>query len=169
MYRHLFYILLLGFSFSAIANDDHSEQHRQQAIELSEVYFKNILTGEYEMAYAATADSLRVYIPKSKFISNKKAFRAAAIEPIKIRISRVTVYQNPANAPKPGTYVAADYNNEFSGLPIHCGYLVWFKANNDDIFRIVREESGHITSIQFEEIKKKGQLASIKERLQCVP
>jgi len=94
------------------------------------------------------------------------SFQATAGKPVKIAIVKMTVYDNPAGAPKPGLYVAADFNNVYENVPIHCGYLMWFRPVGGD-FLISRTEIGLITAEQFKSIPS-VQLPEIKQQLRCV-
>jgi hypothetical protein len=61
--------------------------------------------------------------------------------------------------------VAADFSNAYRNVPIHCGYLMWFRPIDGE-FRIIREESGHITAEQLSRIPA-SQLPEIKQRFRC--
>ncbi len=96
----------------------------------------------------------------------RRAFRMLAGAPVRINIVKITVYDNPAEAPNPGVYVAADYVNEYRNVPFHCGYLMWFRPIGGE-FRITREETGDITAEQLQQIPVE-QLPAIKQRMRCV-
>jgi hypothetical protein len=96
----------------------------------------------------------------------KRSFQQLAGDPVEIKITKVTVYDNPATAPEPGLYVAADYSNVYRNAPIHCGYLMWFRSIGGE-FRITREETGHVTAEQLKTIPS-SQIPEIKQKLRCV-
>lgn len=79
---------------------------------------------------------------------------------------KITVYNNPAEAPEPGLYIAADFNNVFENIPIHCGYLMWFRPIGGT-FTITREETGYVTAEQLKSISN-TQLPDLKRQLRCV-
>lgn len=61
-------------------------------------------------------------------------------------IWNTTVYNNPPNAPKPGIYIAIDYENKYELAPIHCGFIVWYMPTLDlSEISIMREEYGRIS------------------------
>ena len=66
-----------------------------------------------------------------------------------INVYSITVYDNPPNSPRPGLYVAADYQNSLQEGSYHCGFLVWFRGESGD-FEITREETGLIS---YEDLK----------------
>jgi hypothetical protein len=129
-------------------------------------YFEDIGNERYEEAYAVVSESHRSYSTPESWKIDKQSFRAEVGAPVSIRIARLTVYQNPPNAPEPGIYVAADFNNEHELAPIHCGYLMWYRGEDGE-YRIVREETGHVTAESLTRIPSE-QIPVIRERLRCV-
>jgi hypothetical protein len=55
------------------------------------------------------------------------------------RVTEITWYNNPTDAPQPGLYVAADYSAEFENLDFVCGYVMWL-LQPDGSFAVTREE-----------------------------
>lgn len=96
----------------------------------------------------------------------RQSFQALAGAPVQLSIAKITVYDNPAEAREPGLYVAADYVNEYRNVPVHCGYLIWFRPPGGGDFRVTREETGHITAEQMKSIPP-DQLPAIKRSLRC--
>jgi hypothetical protein len=82
-----------------------------------------------------------------------------------INITKVTVYENPAGAPAPGLYVAADYRNTWLNVPLHCGYLVWHRSANGE-FLVTREETGHVTAAQLQAMPAQQQ-QQVAQALRC--
>jgi hypothetical protein len=70
-----------------------------------------------------------------------RAFLAEAGTPGTHRILRLTWYVNPAGAPRPGIYVAADFERAYSGLLAVCGYVVWYREEAGR-YSLMREETG---------------------------
>jgi hypothetical protein len=133
---------------------------------MSTEYFENIANERYEEAYSVVAESLREYSTAESWTLRKQAFRAEVGAAVAIVVARITVYQNPQNAPGPGIYIAADFNNEFERAPIHCGYLMWF-LDADGEYRITREETGHVTTEILATIPSE-QIPIIRERMLCI-
>jgi hypothetical protein len=143
------------------------ESHRvQDEIRLkSEEYFRLIAMKRVDEAYAQVS-AFRMNTDETNWKNNKLAFQVTAGEPLQISIVKVTVYDNPVEAPEPGLYVAADFSNVYENVPIHCGYLMWFRSIGGS-FRITREETGHVTAEQLKTIPS-DQLPEIKRMLRCV-
>jgi YD repeat-containing protein len=95
----------------------------------------------------------------------KRDFLSTAGALQRIEITKVTVYENPASASKPGLYVAADYRNIWANAPLQCGYLVWLRTSGGE-FRIVREETGHVTTGQLNAMPA-AQRQSVEQALRC--
>jgi hypothetical protein len=55
------------------------------------------------------------------------------------RITEITWYNNPPEAPEPGLYVATDYSADFEKLDFMCGYVM-LKLQADGSFAVTREE-----------------------------
>ena len=145
IYRIIFCACFLLLSHALLAEKSNKEKYEYVASQLSESYFKNISLEQYDLAYDSIAPSMKNYVTEQYFINSKRKFRSISGEIISLNISKLTVYENPVNAPTPGTYVAVDYYNEYTGVPVHCGYLVWFMGEDQEEFKIVREETGYIT------------------------
>lgn len=144
---------------------EESRQVQEEVGRKSEAYLRLIAAGRLDEAYAQVS-AAAMGLDEASWRSEKTAFHLAAGEPVRISIVKITVYDNPAEAPEPGLYVAADFGNEFKNIPIHCGYLMWFRPMGGN-FRITREETGYVTTEQLKEIPS-TQLPEIKQRLRCV-
>jgi hypothetical protein len=131
----------------------------------SEAYIRLIAAGRLDEAYAQVS-AASTGVDEATWKSANRSFRETAGEPLRISIVKVTVYDNPAEAPEPGLYVAADFGNEFRNIPIHCGYLMWFRPAGGN-FRITREETGFVTAEQLKSIPS-TQLPEVRQRLRCV-
>jgi len=158
--------LLLLLSDILLAENNNTD-YKKMISELSESYFQHLSLEKYDLAYDSIGTSFRVYNSEEVFLKHKRKFRSITGNIESINISKITVYENPADAPAPGVYAAADYYNSFAGVPIHCGYLVWFMGEGQDTFKIIREETGFITKDQLAEIPAE-QLQLFKKELLCV-
>jgi hypothetical protein len=146
----------------------NTEEFRQVENEVqlkSIAYFRLVASKQVDEAVKQVATA-GMGVGEEEWKNKKLSFQAMAGVPLAISISKITVYDNPAQAPEQGLYVAADYSNVYSNLPVHCGFLMWFRPIGGT-FRITREETGHITSEQLKTIPS-GQLPEIKRRLRCV-
>lgn len=148
-----------------LSTPEESQRVKEDIQLRSEEHFRLIAERSIDDAYAqVSADGMNV--DETKWKNEKLAFQTTAGEPLEISIVKVTVYDNPPEAPEPGLYVAADFSNVYRNVPIHCGYLMWFRSTGGS-FRITREETGHVTSEQLKSIPS-AQLPEIKRKLRCV-
>ena len=127
-----------------------TDAEAKQAIEnevlyLSRTYFSHLIAGNYEEAYDQLSESMRSYRSFEEWQSQFDDFKKRSGKLVELNIHTITVYDNPPDAPQPGIYVAADYQNRFEDAPYHCGYLMWFRAEVGE-FQIMREETGLITN-----------------------
>lgn len=149
-----------------LQNDEESRKVQNEVKIMSEAYFQFIASKQIDKALTQVAIA-RMGVNEARWKRDKLSFRAMTGEPLEISIRNVTVYDNPAEAPEPGLYVAADYSNVYRNVPIHCGFLMWFRPIGGEL-RITREETGHVTSEQLKSIPS-AQLPEIKRRLRCLP
>jgi hypothetical protein len=147
-----------------LQNEEESRRVQNEVKLKSETYFQLIASKRIDEALTQVA--VEGMGGETRWKKDKLSFQAIAGEPVQISIRKVTIYDNPATAPEPGLYVAADYSNVYRDVPIHCGYLMWFRPIGGK-FRITREETGHITSEQLKSIPS-AQLPEIQRRLRCV-
>lgn len=133
---------------------------------LSEAYFANIFGSNYEKAFASLSAELQSYHPFDEWTAKIDQIRADIGSVSAINVHTITVYDNPLNAPKPGLYVAADYQNSFEKAPYHCGYLLWFREQSGN-FRITREETGLITYETLQQVPNESQ-AYLLDQMMCI-
>ncbi len=150
----------------AIGSDAEAEEVKNTIRAVSIQYFTDIANERYEKAYAVVDDALRAYSTAESWEAEKRSFQSTVGAVVSLKISRLTIYDNPPGAPEPGLYVAADFDNEYENAPIHCGYLMWFLRDGGE-FRVTREESGHVTSEQLRTIPIE-QVPALRQRLRCV-
>jgi hypothetical protein len=148
-----------------LRGEEETQKVRNEVRARSEAYFKHIALKQVDEAFAQLTPTLRSTVNGARWKADKLSFQAAAGVQTQVSIAKVTVYDNPAGAPEPGLYVAADYSNSYREVPIHCGYLMWFRPVGGD-FRITREETGYVTSEQIKSIPNE-QLSEIRRKLRC--
>ena len=85
--------------------------------------------------------------------------------PVDINIYGITVYDNPQNAPLPGVYIAADYQNRAGNVAYHCGFLIWYSEDGVD-YDLWRIETAVIGDTELPTIPQE-QLQQVLEQLRC--
>jgi Protein of unknown function (DUF4019) len=142
------------------------ERHvRDEIREATDRYFHLLDKGDIEQAYALV-DKTVIGEDKATWLAERRSFRTAAGRLKSISIVKVTVYNNPPEAPTPGLYVAADFQNAYQSAPYECGYLMWFRTAAGT-FSITRVESGFVSSEGLKGIPE-GQRPELLKKLRCV-
>lgn len=119
------------------------EATQRAAFEQSQAYFRAKDGGQYDRAYALIAPSMQSYLKPDLYAAESARFNAEAGKAEERRVTRLTWYRDPPDAPAPGLYVAADFRSRFPNIYLHCGYLMWHQEA-DGRFRLVREEQSFI-------------------------
>lgn len=99
-----------------------------------ETYYARRDAGDIEGAYS-------LFAPEARPESSKEHVRDfnRSIGSGNRRITRVTWYVNPPEAPRRGAYVALDFVGEYAGVHVYCGYLMLYRLGAGR-YEIVREE-----------------------------
>lgn len=121
--------------------------------------------GDFDAAYALLGSEMAALFTTENWRSPRATFNAAAGQPNNREVVRLTWYDDPAGAPIPGRYVAADYRGDYAHAGFYCGYLMWH-LQPDGSYRIVREEEAQMP----DEIASKftpEELASARTQVQC--
>jgi hypothetical protein len=154
---------LAACSLCSASSSTSDSQVEEEVRRLTEAYFRALAEGNFDAAFARISPTMGV--TGTTWRESKRSLRAILGEPVRFAITKVTIYDNPADAPRAGLYVAADFTNEFRNAPMHCGYLVWTRAANGQ-FEISREDAGHVTSEQLAAIPV-SQHAQIRQQMRC--
>lgn len=121
--------------------------------------------GDFDAAHALLGGELVAIFANPSAREPRAAFNAQAGLPQRREVVRLTWYDDPAGAPQPGRYVAADYRGDYAHAGFYCGYVVWLRQA-DGSFRIIREEEAQMP----DGIAKKfsaEELAAARAQVQC--
>jgi hypothetical protein len=102
-------------------------------------YFAAKDRGRYSEAWGLLSDRMKATSPAAEWQESAAAFNARAGAVRGRRVTEITWYNNPPDAPQPGLYVAADYSADFEKLDFACGYVMW-RLEPGGSFRVTREE-----------------------------
>lgn len=149
----------------ALRSTEESQDLQRQIRARSEAYFKMLADDRVDDAYAEV-DGEGMGVDAATWKSQKRSLQTLAGRPVQISIAKITVYDNPAAAARPGLYIAADYVNEYQNTPLYCGYLMWFRPANGE-FRIIREETGYMTAADYKGLPA-ADLPATRSKLRCV-
>lgn len=148
-----------------LSTPEESQRVQDEIRQKSEAWFRLIVNRQVDNAYDQMSAGSRGG-DEAEWKRGMLSFQETAGEPVRISIVKVTVYDNPPEAPEPGLYVAADFANVFENVPIHCGYLMWFRPVGGE-FLISRTEIGTITAEQLKSIPS-AQHGEARRKMRCV-
>lgn len=94
-------------------------------------------------AYAMLSPGAKVTAAQSDWIATARDFNERAGAVRARRVTDISWYSNPPEAPEPGLYVAADLEGTFANVEFLCGYVVW-RLDADGSLRLVREEQNFL-------------------------
>lgn len=124
---------------AAPANWQPSNQDVSEITALTRRYFAAIDSGDVETAHSLWSDDMQAETPLPERRQSVEAFRAQAGRAGAAPTTRLTWYVNPAGAPRPGIYVAVDYERSYENLTMNCGYLIWYREGERG-YRLTRQE-----------------------------
>ena len=141
-----------------------SNAQRDSIEAVTKAYFAERDSNKAAPAYAFLSERQKKSVPFSDFSRMLEEFNAKAGEVQSRSLQKVTWYKDTPHA-GPGLYVAVDFSSKFSGLALHCGYVVW-QEQSDGAFLQVREEVNLIDNATMAKIKPE-QLENIRKQFRC--
>ena len=131
-------------SVSATASAaDPSEAQQRAVLEATYGYLAakdgNLLSD----AYAMLSPRAKATMPEPEWTASARAFNQRSGAVRARRVTHISWYSDPPDAPEPGLYVAADLNGAFENVEFLCGYLMW-RLEADGRYRLVREEQNFL-------------------------
>lgn len=139
---------------------------QQAALDASYAYLAAKDRGDYAAAYRSIDADMRAYLTPDLYREETAKFNAGAGAPEGRRVVRLTWYRDPPEAKRPGLYVAADFVSRFSGLALHCGYLMW-RVDGKDSFRLVREEQNFLDAATAKQMPPE-RFSAVPRQLGCL-
>lgn len=117
-----------------------SEPEVREIEALTRRFFTAIDSGDAETAHSLWSENQQAETPLAERRRDIEAFRQQAGRTSAPPVTRLTWYVNPAGAPRPGVYVAVDYERSYANLTMNCGYLVWYREG-EGRYRLTRQEN----------------------------
>ena len=133
--------------------------------DLSVSYLSAVDEDRFADAFEMMSPSFRPIMAKGNWRETRAAFNSKVDSQAVRQVIRLTWYDDPAGAPTPGRYVAADYRGDHAGGAFYCGYLVWL-LQADGSYRLVRSEEGMLSGEEARRIPT-GMRATVRAQLQC--
>src|ERR1700722_718428 len=128
-------------------------------------YLSSKAASEYTAAYAMFSGSMKEATHFDTWQTQTRSFNAKAGRLLTRHVRKITWYKDPPSAPLPGIYVAVDYSSEFDHVPIHCGYVAWYRGSNGD-YQIIHEEENSIDKASIAKMKP-ADVAALAAKFGC--
>ncbi|HST37173.1 MAG TPA: DUF4019 domain-containing protein [Allosphingosinicella sp.] len=141
-----------------------SEQDVRDVVAVSERYFAAVDGGDAEIAHAMWSEDQQAETPVAERRREIEEFRRQAGPRGAHPRMRLTWYVNPDGAPRPGVYVAVDYERFYANLALNCGYLIWYREG-DARYRLTRQDNGIVA--QSATPLPAEQLVQVRQQLRC--
>ncbi|MGY1457922.1 DUF4019 domain-containing protein [Luteimonas sp. A534] len=132
---------------------------------LTLAYFTAKENADADAAYQLLSPEMASYATPEEWAATRSAFNAKVGPGAETRLVRTTWYDNPANAPSLGRYVAVDYGVTYPSQGFTCGYVMWLRQA-DGGYLIVREEKAQVTPDNVAGLSPE-QVASMRAQLMC--
>lgn len=144
------------------------EAIKSAARKLTETFLSAKESGDYKKAYEMLGSEMKSTTKYSNWNSRDAGNYGDNTGELGNRdIWRMTLYNNPPNSPKPGLYIAADYENTYKNSSIHCGYVMWYLPTADSSeLSVMREEYGVIGADVLKAIDKED-LQAVRKKFRC--
>ena len=145
--------------------DEDRERIAKERANATESHFQDLTNGQFETAYGRYSSYMKGVLPYEKWQEKNQVFYTESGSLIAGGVWNVTVYVDPASAPKPGFYVATDYQFEYENFAFRCGYIVWYSEDREH-YEIMRQEDGHVPRAMAESMSNED-LKKIKTQFGC--
>ena len=128
---------------AAAAAPGPSQAQQQAVLKATYGYLAAKDSNRFSEAYAMLSRRAKLTTTEPEWIARTRAFNQQAGAVTARRVTDISWYSDPPEAPEPGLYVAADLNGAFENVEFLCGYVVW-RLDADGSFRLVREEQNFL-------------------------
>ncbi|MBA4161506.1 MAG: hypothetical protein C0515_05415 [Novosphingobium sp.] len=104
-------------------------------------YSKALDSGKYEEARTLQGSGLKELLPAEQFRSDSKRSRKENGALLALDIRMITWTKDSPSAPSPGIYAAVDLVNKYALTSRHCGFIILYKRQEGEPFKVVRSEN----------------------------
>lgn len=128
---------------AAAAAPGPSQDQQQAVLKATYGYLAAKDSNRLSEAYAMLSRRAKRTTTEPDWIATTRDFNVRAGAVRARRVTDISWYNDPPDAPEPGLYVAADLSGAFENVEFLCGYIVW-RLEPDGSFRLVREEQNFL-------------------------
>lgn len=133
-----------------------SDQVKQEAVDILDVYIQAVNQGKYSDAYKMLTSGMQNLSTEIEWTQYQEEFKKISGGEALYTNVRVTWYKNPEGASALGIYAAFDIECEYKNINF-CDEVIILHKENFDHFRVMRHERNYIDKKTEEEIKQKKQ------------
>ena len=128
-----------------------------EAAIVRDAYWAALDRGDYNEAYALFTPGMQSLSPADTFAREGASQAAQNGRAIERRVMRTTRYDNPANAPAPGIYIAFDFVGRFEHADRNCGYIILYQSQAGGPFQVTRTDQTFLHNSTAAEASRSGQ------------
>lgn len=134
---------------------------------LTEKYLAAKDKADFKLAYGYLSEGMKAMRSYETWSAEEAEYLNHSGKLLEREIWRTTIYNNPADSPEPGIYIAADYESSYENYSIHCGFVIWFLPGHDSVdYSVMREEFGNINK-DILSIIPTNDLPSVRKQIGC--
>lgn len=122
-----------------------------------DAYWAALDRSEYNEAYALFSPGMQSLSSVDAFAREGAAQTTQNGRAIERRVMRTTRYDNPANAPAPGIYIAFDFVGRFEQADRNCGYIILHQSQAGAPFLVTRTDQTFLHNRTVEDASRSGQ------------
>ncbi|MFT3807258.1 DUF4019 domain-containing protein [Arenimonas sp.] len=136
------FALLFGLVSTIAVAAEHVPTAQESAVidRLTGEYFRALDAGEYDKAYAMQTPELQAMAGLSEWSAYMRDEAKTLGRPLSRKQAKLTWYLDPPNSPRPGLYVAVDFQSTYANAQQGSEYVIWFRGHDEFDFRLMRHE-----------------------------
>jgi hypothetical protein len=148
-------------------SQDQEEMIKASTREHTDDYFSAKENGNFRTVYEMLTPEMQQISDYPSWVHREDSHYKKLGKLISRDIKQITIYNNPENSPKPGLYLAADYESKYEKSTIICGFVIWYLPEvNSNEYRVMREEYGSINKENMEKMKPE-ELQNVRSKIGC--
>jgi Protein of unknown function (DUF4019) len=117
-----------------------SNPREAEAIDFAVTWLRMIEEGDDGRSFELLAPTFQRNLTRASWKSALEETKAQLGRQISQKLRRVVWYENPPNAPLPGTYAAVEFDSTYENADLHFRYVI-LHSQNGAPFRVMRNES----------------------------
>lgn len=133
-----------------------SDQVKQEAVDILDIYIQAVNQGKYSDAYKMLTSGMQNLSTENEWTQYQEEFKKISGGEALYTNVRVTWYKDPDGASVPGTYAAFDIECKYKNINF-CDEVIILHKEYSAPFRVMRHERNYIDKATEEEIKQKKQ------------